>query len=59
MAKNKRPLFELECSECKKRNYTASRNISEQKEKIVLKKYCPKCRRHTTHREKKIIYKKK
>jgi large subunit ribosomal protein L33 len=59
MAKGKRPLFELECSECKKRNYISNRNVAETKEKLELKKYCSKCRKHTIHKEKKIVYKKK
>ena len=37
--------------------------IVSQEDKIsvhpIVKKYCPKCRKHTIHKEKKIVYKKK
>jgi len=57
MAKKKRPIFELECAECKKRNYVSERNPGNTREKLAIKKYCPKCRKRTLHKEKKIIYK--
>jgi large subunit ribosomal protein L33 len=42
----------LECPECKRQNYRTSRDKSSGK-KLQLKKYCPRCRKHTVHREKK------
>lgn len=58
MAKDKRPIFELECSECKKRNYVSERNPTNTPKKLEIKKYCQKCRKRTIHKEKKIVYKK-
>jgi large subunit ribosomal protein L33 len=40
----------LACSECESRNYRTTRK-REQKGQIELKKYCPKCKRHTVHKE--------
>lgn len=39
------------CSVCKKLNYLTSKNKLENKEKLVLKKYCRYCRKHTEHKE--------
>jgi large subunit ribosomal protein L33 len=58
MPKDRRPIFELECEICKKRNYVTERNPQNTKEKLAIKKYCPKCKKRTVHREKKIVYKK-
>jgi len=41
----------LECTECKDRNYFTTKNKQTVKEKLELKKYCPRCKRHTVHRE--------
>lgn len=41
----------LICSVCKGRNYNTSKNKLENKEKLVLTKYCRKCRKHTEHKE--------
>ncbi|MGC8916187.1 MAG: 50S ribosomal protein L33 [Thermoanaerobaculum sp.] len=41
----------LACSECKRRNYTATRNKKKQTARLELSKYCKFCRRHTVHRE--------
>ena len=42
----------LECSECKRQNYRTSRNRDATK-KMEVSKYCPFCRKHTKHKEKK------
>jgi len=41
----------LECSVCHGQNYVTKRNPSNTKDKLLLKKYCKKCRKHTEHRE--------
>lgn len=41
----------LACGDCKRRNYTATRNKKKQTGRLELKKYCKFCRRHTLHRE--------
>ncbi len=46
-----RELITLACTECKRRNYTSTKNKKLSTERIELKKYCPAERRHTVHRE--------
>jgi len=46
-----RDIVTLACGQCKRRNYTASRNKKKTQEKLELKKYCPFCRAHTLHKE--------
>ncbi len=41
----------LACSECDRRNYTSTRNKKKQQTKLELKKFCPFCRQHVTHKE--------
>ena len=43
----------LACSECKRRNYMATRNKKKQQEKLQVKKFCPFCRTHSLHKESK------
>ncbi len=53
MAKSKdvRPVITLACSVCKERNYTTQKNRRNDPNRIELKKFCPRCRKHTAHRE--------
>ncbi|NPA26669.1 MAG: 50S ribosomal protein L33 [Chloroflexi bacterium] len=53
MAKKKgvRILVTLECTVCKSRNYLTEKNRRNDPGRLVLRKYCPRCRRHTEHRE--------
>jgi large subunit ribosomal protein L33 len=46
-----RIIVTLECTECKRRNYTTTRNKKKHPEKYRIKKYCPFDRRHTEHKE--------
>ena len=46
-----RPVILLACTECKERTYTTRKNKRNDPNRIELKKYCPRCRRHTLHRE--------
>ena len=41
----------LACTECKQRNYNTKKNKNNTKERLEIKKYCPFCRKHTTHKE--------
>ena len=41
----------LACTECKERNYTSSKNRRNDPGRLELKKYCPRCRTHTPHKE--------
>lgn len=49
--KEQRILLAMVCQICKKRNYITSKNKTEMKEQLVLKKYCNRCRKHTEHKE--------
>jgi large subunit ribosomal protein L33 len=40
----------LVCTECESRNYRTTRK-KEQQGQLIFKKHCPKCRRHTVHKE--------
>ncbi|MCX5976397.1 MAG: 50S ribosomal protein L33 [Coprothermobacterota bacterium] len=46
-----RIIINMECTDCKRRNYTSSKNKQNDTGRIELKKYCPGCRKHTTHKE--------
>ena len=41
----------LACSECNNRNYYSYKNKKNTTEKILLKKYCKFCQKHTPHKE--------
>ena len=41
----------LECTECKERNYLTSKNKRNQPDRLEAKKYCPRERKVTLHRE--------
>ncbi|MGM0640136.1 MAG: 50S ribosomal protein L33 [Thermotogota bacterium] len=45
--------FSLKCEECGTKNYYKKKNKTI-REKIELKKYCPKCGKHTLHKEAKL-----
>jgi large subunit ribosomal protein L33 len=47
-------LIALQCSECKRRNYTTQKNRRNTQEKLEMRKYCPHDRKHTLHKETKI-----
>ncbi|AKU91690.1 50S ribosomal protein L33 [Vulgatibacter incomptus] len=46
-----RTIITLECTVCKERNYTTDKNKRKQTDKLVLSKFCPRCRTHTEHKE--------
>ena len=46
-----REIITLQCTECKNRNYTSSKNKKTSSERLELKKFCPSCRKHTSHKE--------
>jgi len=49
--KANRLIITLACSECKERNYTSEKNRKNDSSRLVLMKYCRRCRKHTEHRE--------
>jgi len=46
-----RDIVTLRCEECKRRNYTTTRNKKKQQDKLKAKKYCRFCQKHTEHKE--------
>jgi large subunit ribosomal protein L33 len=46
-----RPKITMACVECKERNYVTAKNRRNDPDRIELKKFCPRCGRHTAHRE--------
>ncbi|MGO4960917.1 50S ribosomal protein L33 [Jeotgalibaca porci] len=41
----------LECTECKERNYLSKKNKRNNPDRLELKKFCPRERKVTLHRE--------
>ena len=46
-----RIIITLACMECKRRNYTNTKNKRTTPQKLEFNKYCPHCRKHTPHKE--------
>jgi len=46
-----RETITLACEKCKGRNYTTVKNKKNDSQRLELKKYCPKCRICTVHKE--------
>jgi len=46
-----RELATLACTECKRRNYTTTKDKRTNPGRLEFKKYCPFERKHTLHRE--------
>jgi large subunit ribosomal protein L33 len=44
----------LQCTECKRKNYTTTKNRKNTQGKLELSKYCPFDRKHTVHKEVKV-----
>lgn len=54
MAKKKgdaRITMYMACTECKERTYTTDKNKRNDPGRLELNKYCPRCHKHTLHRE--------
>lgn len=43
----------LQCTECKRKNYTSEKNKKNTTGRLEVKKYCPWDKKHTIHRESK------
>ena len=41
----------LGCTECKNRNYFTMKNKRLHPERVEWKKYCPRCNKHSLHKE--------
>lgn len=43
----------LQCTECKDKNYISTKNKGNNPDRLEMKKYCPRERKMTMHREEK------
>ena len=46
-----REVITLACGECKRRNYSTTKNKRNTTDRLERSKYCRWCRKHTIHRE--------
>jgi len=46
-----RDIITLACTDCKRRNYSTTKNKKTIPDRLELKKYCKFCRKHTVHKE--------
>jgi large subunit ribosomal protein L33 len=46
-----RDIITLACNDCKRRNYTTTKNKRKHPDRVKHKKYCPYCGKHTSHKE--------
>ncbi|MEK6531901.1 MAG: 50S ribosomal protein L33 [Deltaproteobacteria bacterium] len=46
-----RDIITLACSDCKRRNYSTTKNKKTIPDRLEIKKYCKSCRKHTAHKE--------
>ncbi|MCR4287504.1 MAG: 50S ribosomal protein L33 [Deltaproteobacteria bacterium] len=46
-----REIITMACPECKRRNYSTTKNKKTMPDRFELKKFCKFCRRHTMHKE--------
>ena len=49
-----RDLIGFTCDQCKRKNYTSTKNKKKTTDKLAFKKFCSYCRTHTLHREIKL-----
>ena len=50
-AKGPREVITLECTECKRRNYTTFKNKRNNTDRLEMPKYCKFGNKRTTHKE--------
>jgi len=46
-------IITFECKQCDHRNYTTYKNKKQNPDRMTRSKYCPFCRKHTEHKERK------
>ena len=46
-----RVIVSLDCTECKRKNYSTTKNKRTTTDKLQFSKYCRACRKHTPHKE--------
>ena len=48
-----REIITLACQDCKRRNYSTTKNRRKSTERLEFSKFCRACRKHTPHKESK------
>ncbi len=46
-----REIITFQCTACKRKNYSNTKNKKTTTERLELKKFCPSCRKHQPHKE--------
>ncbi|MCR4285753.1 MAG: 50S ribosomal protein L33 [Candidatus Kaiserbacteria bacterium] len=46
-----RVIIQMECTDCKNRNYSTTKNKTRTPDRLQMKKYCRFCKKHTAHKE--------
>lgn len=46
-----REIITFQCNECKRKNYSKTKNKKTTTERLEFSKFCPSCRKHQQHRE--------
>jgi large subunit ribosomal protein L33 len=46
-----REIILLACQDCKRKNYSVTKNKKNQTGKLEVKKFCKFCNKHTSHKE--------
>jgi large subunit ribosomal protein L33 len=46
-----REIITFQCGECKNKNYTSTKNKKTKTERLEMRKFCPFCRKHQSHKE--------
>ncbi|MBN1298420.1 MAG: 50S ribosomal protein L33 [Actinobacteria bacterium] len=46
-----RQIIIFECTDCKRRNYSSTKNKKNNPDRLEIKKYCKWCKKHTVHKE--------
>jgi len=49
-----RDLISFQCEQCRRRNYTTTKNKKTTTDKLSMRKFCAHCRTHTVHKESKV-----
>ena len=48
-----REIITLACTDCKRLNYSTTKNRRKSSERLEMSKFCRSCRKHTAHKESK------
>jgi len=46
-----REIIHMQCTDCKDKNYSTTKNRKTTPDRLEMKKFCRKCRKHTAHKE--------